>query len=84
MPPIEILSLCAAFCSTTAFAPQAIKAIRHKQTRDISLWSYLLFIAGILLWLGYGSMIGSLPLIVCNAVTLPLAAITLVLKLRHG
>jgi MtN3 and saliva related transmembrane protein len=45
---------------------------------------YVIFVAGVLLWLIYGLLTRDLPLIVANAVTLVLAGTILYLKLRHG
>ncbi len=78
------LGLAAAFCTTFAYAPQALKAWRSRRTADISLSMFLLMVTGIALWLAYGVLIADLPLIVANGVTLCLAGAILVLKLRHG
>jgi MtN3 and saliva related transmembrane protein len=43
---------------------------------------FLLMVSGIMLWLIYGILIGDLPLIVANAVTLVLAASILIAKIR--
>jgi MtN3 and saliva related transmembrane protein len=45
---------------------------------------YVIFVAGVLLWLTYGLLTGDLPLILANAITLLLAGAILYLKLRHG
>ncbi len=79
-----VLGLAAAFCTTAAFAPQALKAWRSRSTADISLSMFLLMVTGIVLWLAYGVLIGDLPLILANGVTLCLAGTILALKLRHG
>lgn len=84
MTLVEGIGLVAAACSTVGFLPQALKVLRHRQTRDISLWSYLLFVIATVLWLIYGLAIGSTPVIVANVVTLPITLATLVMKLRLG
>jgi len=81
---ITALGLAAAFCTTAAYAPQALKAWRSRSTADISLSMFLLMVTGIVLWLIYGLMIADIPLIVANGVTLCLAGTILALKLRHG
>jgi len=81
---ITALGLAAAFCTTAAYAPQALKAWRSRSTADISLSMFLLMVTGIVLWLIYGLLIGDMPLIVANGVTLCLAGTILALKLRHG
>jgi MtN3 and saliva related transmembrane protein len=81
---IEWVGALAAVLTTSAFLPQAIRTIRTRQTRDISLWTQWLLFIGNLMWLGYGVFLGSLPLILANCVSVPLIAVVLVLKLRHG
>jgi MtN3 and saliva related transmembrane protein len=45
---------------------------------------FVLMVAGVALWLVYGLLIGDLPLILANLITLSLSGTILVLKLRHG
>lgn len=74
----------AATLTTLAFVPQAVKTIRSKDTRGISLGMYAAFTVGVAFWLGYGIVLQSWPMIVSNIVTFALAATILVMKLRHG
>lgn len=76
--------LAAATCTTVAYVPQVVKAWRTRSTKDVSLSMFLLMVTGIALWLAYGVILRDLPLIAANAVTLALAAIILVFKLRYG
>jgi len=70
--------------TTLSFVPQAVRIIRTRDTRGISVWMYGMFTVGVAFWLGYGLVLGSWPMIVSNIVTLGLAATVLVLKLRYG
>ena len=72
----------AAFCTTFAFLPQAIKVYQTKSTKDISLYMFLIFTIGVLSWLIYGLIINDLPVILANAVTLVLSFFILIYKLR--
>jgi MtN3 and saliva related transmembrane protein len=81
---LEWIGYAAATLTTVAFVPQALKTIRSRDTSGISLAMYAVFIVGIVCWFGYGIVLGSWPMIVSNAITFVLAAIILVLKLRHG
>lgn len=74
----------AATLTTISFVPQAVRAIRTRDTRGISTWMYALFTLGIACWFGYGVYLGSWPMILSNVVTFVLAAIILGLKIRHG
>jgi len=81
---LEWMGYVAATLTTLAFVPQAVKTIRSRDTRGISLGMYVVFTAGIVCWFGYGIALGSWPMIVSNAITFVLAVIILALKLRHG
>ncbi|MGL5362750.1 MAG: SemiSWEET transporter [Bosea sp. (in: a-proteobacteria)] len=81
---IETLGFLAAACTTLCWVPQAVRTIRTKDTKAISLWMQILLIIGIGLWLVYGLLIMSWPLIASNVVTLVLVGIILGLKLRYG
>ncbi len=82
--PGTLLGITAGFLTTISFVPQVIKTWRTRSTRDISAGMFLTFCSGIFLWVLYGFVIGSLPIIVTNIVTFALALIILVLKLRNG
>jgi MtN3 and saliva related transmembrane protein len=82
---IEILvSAVAATLTTGAFVPQALHIIRHKDTRAISLYMYLAFAVGVLLWLLFGVLIDNWPVIISNAITLVLAIAIIAMKLKYG
>lgn len=74
----------AAALTTLCWLPQAVRVIRLKDTRAISLTTNLVFAAGILLWLIYGIAIGNGPLIAANGVSLILTLIIIAMKLRYG
>ena len=73
----------AAFCTTIAFLPQAIKVYKTKSTKDISLYMFLIFTIGVLSWLIYGFIINDWPVILANAVTLILSFFILIYKLKY-
>ena len=84
MEPVELLGYTASIASGGAFLPQAIRALKTRQTGDLSLSSVLLGAAGTVLWASYGLAIGSGPVMLSNFVVMPFALATLALKLRHG
>jgi len=81
--PVNTIGLIAAFSTTTAFVPQLARVWRLKSARDISLYTFLLFSFGLAMWLIYGVLIHSVPVILSNSVTLALALAILVLKFRY-
>ena len=81
---LEWLGYVAATLTTLAFVPQALKILRSRDTRGISMGMYAMFTVGIAFWFGYGLVLHSWPMIVSNAITFVLAGSIVLLKLRHG
>ncbi|MBN8534169.1 MAG: SemiSWEET transporter [Rhizobiales bacterium] len=81
---IEMIGAIAATITTLCWVPQAIKVVRTRETAAISLMMYLMLALGIAMWLAYGVLIGSWPLIGANAVTLVPVLAILGMKLRYG
>ena len=74
---VTILGLIAAFCTTIAFLPQVLKNWKRRSVGDLSFGTFGLLTLGILLWLIYGILIGNLPIIASNMVTLLLCGANL-------
>ncbi len=83
MNEYTIIGFIAASLTTASFLPQAIKVIRSKNTKDISLLMYLMFNTGVVLWLAYGFLIRDFPLIVANFIALVFTGTILVMKIRY-
>ena len=83
MLPVEALGYCASIASGGAFLPQAIRALRSRRTRDLSLTSVALGAAGTLLWAIYGLVLENGPIIISNVVVMPFALATLLMKVRE-
>jgi MtN3 and saliva related transmembrane protein len=81
---IEVIGIIAALCTTLCWLPQTIRVIRLRDTSSLSLATFSIFVIGIVLWLAYGIMIMSWPLILANVFTLALNGTILALKLRYG
>ena len=79
----EIIGYCAAFLTTIAFLPQAIHSWRSRDLSGVSLGMFSLFTVGVGLWLIYGVVIESWPLIFANTLTFALAMSILLLKFQH-
>ncbi len=80
---LTALGLLAAICTTTSFLPQAIKVIKTKHTKDLSLGMYALLSIGLCLWFAYGILVNDLPLMMANGITLIFTAIILFLKIKY-
>jgi MtN3 and saliva related transmembrane protein len=81
---IALLGTAAGLCSVGSFVPQVLKIRREGDTRAISLRMYLVLTAGFVLWLGYGVLIGSWPVVIVNVANVVLGGTILWLKLRAG
>jgi MtN3 and saliva related transmembrane protein len=81
---INLIGYIAATCTTLCWLPQAVRVIRTRDTKAISLWTQSLFAFGISMWLIYGWLAGSLPVLIANAITLPLVLLIVAMKIRYG
>lgn len=77
------LGYLAAFLTSISYIPQALRTIRTKDTKSLSLGTYFLLSLGVLLWLIYGLFLGDGPIIVANVITLSLCTTILLIKIRN-
>ena len=84
MDIVTLMGYVAGVCTTSAFLPQAIKIVKTKHTKDISLIMYSVLTTGVVLWCSYALINRDWPLALANAVTLFLAGWILLLKIRYG
>lgn len=83
MTSTDCIGYLAALLTTAAFVPQAWLTWKTKRADGISVGMYSVFIAGVILWLIYGVITGSWPVIAANSVTLLLALFILSMKLLY-
>lgn len=79
----EHIGFLAALLTTGAFVPQAWMTVRTRDTRSISLAMYVVFNIGIALWLAYGVLIDSRPMVWANVITLALSTTILAVKWQN-
>ena len=82
-PVYEVIGLTAAFLTTSAFIPQVYKIYKEKNADGISLTMYIILFIGVILWLVYGLLIGSLSIIIANGVTALLQLSIIIFKLKN-
>ena len=80
---LSTIGFAAGALTTLSFVPQLWKTLRTRRTRDVSGWWLACFIAGLLLWLSYGLLLPSRPIIVANLATLLLTLPMLALKISQ-
>jgi MtN3 and saliva related transmembrane protein len=81
---VELVGAAAATLTTICWIPQAVRILRTRNTQAISLITYVMFGVGLVLWLSYGLLLGSWPIIGSNVITLGLVVPIVMLKLRYG
>jgi MtN3 and saliva related transmembrane protein len=82
-PFYESIGIIAAILTTSAFIPQVYKIYKEKKAQGVSLTMYLIMFVGVLLWLVYGILIGSIAIIVANSVTAILQLFVIIFKLKN-
>ena len=81
---IDAIGSVAAVLTTASFIPQAWHSFKTRDVSGVSLGMYSVFTLGVALWLLYGVLLQSWPLMIANSITLLLAAAILGMKLRFG
>ncbi|WP_094228815.1 SemiSWEET family sugar transporter [Methanolobus psychrotolerans] len=69
--------------TTIAFAPQLLKALKTKSTKDVSLLMLICSTSGMTLWLLHGLIQQDNALVIANTISLALAGSLLVFKLKN-
>jgi MtN3 and saliva related transmembrane protein len=80
---ITVLGLAAGSLTTIAFLPQMFQTWKTKSAKDVSFVMLITFMSGLFLWLIYGIVLGALPIILANGVTLIFNFIILWLKIKY-
>jgi MtN3 and saliva related transmembrane protein len=83
MPITELIGFLAATLTTLSFVPQAWHTFTTRDVSGVSLGMYSSFTLGVALWLIYGLLLASWPIVIANAITLTLSAGILLMKLRY-
>ena len=81
---LEMMGYTAGALTTLAFVPQVLQIYRTKSVKDVSLAMFLLFTLGVALWLGYGIMTHSFPVVAANATTLVLSFVILYFNWKYN
>lgn len=82
MQTADIVGTAAALFSMVSFTPQLVKIWRERDASSVSLRMYAITVTGFALWIAYGWLTRSLPVMGANSVCLVLSAAILALKWR--
>ncbi|MDO8248883.1 MAG: SemiSWEET transporter [Rhodoferax sp.] len=80
----DLIGALAACLTTVSFVPQAWLSFRTRDVSGVSLLMYSVFTVGVALWLAYGWLLNSWPMVIANTITLVLALMILGMKLVYG
>ena len=80
---IDLFGYTAAALTTFAFVPQAVKSVRSRDTKSISLSTFVVFTIGVVFWLIYGILRKDSALILANSITAVLSIVILVVKIKN-
>ena len=80
----EIVGYFAAAVGTSIFIPQAIQTIRTKNTKSLSLPTFILVILNNSLWLTYGILTANPVIILSQVIVTPLCLVILGYKIKYG
>lgn len=64
--------------------PQLIKTIKTKEVSDLSIYIFLMLVAGNSLWTYYGFLLKDTPIIATNIFSVLLNLSMLILKIKYG
>ena len=81
---VESIGTIAAVLTTLSFLPQVIKTYKEKNAENLSMLMLVVFFLGVLLWLVYGIVKHSLPLIIANIITGILTVVLIYFKVLYA
>ena len=73
----------ASILTTLIFIPQIYKALKTRQTNDISMLMVVLAVLGNAAWLTHASLTGNTPLIVCASLIIIMSLFLIVFKYNN-
>ena len=79
---VDVVGLAAAALSMASFTPQLLKILRERDASSVSLRMYAITCTGFALWITYGVLLKSWPVMIANTVCLLESAAILILKWR--
>ena len=80
---LAILATITGIIMSLGHFPQALKIIKNKSSRDVSLTTYIVFTIGVFVWFFYGLSIFDIPLLVANGVAVVGCSFVLVVYFKY-
>lgn len=80
---ISTIGLVAGTLTALCFVPQVFRVLMTRDTKGISLLSYLLLLMSMILWAIYGTMLHNIIIICSNTINICLAGIITYIKVKN-
>lgn len=80
---MDFLGFVATGLTTGSLVPQIIKIYRTKDVSSISLSMYIMYFTGILMWMGYGFYLNSLPIHISNFFGFIFSLFIMIMKIKY-
>jgi MtN3 and saliva related transmembrane protein len=80
---ITLVGLSATACILISQIPEILRALKLKETRDLSWGMIILLIVGTVLWFAYGLLKSDNIIILANSIMLVILVILLSVKVRY-
>ncbi len=79
----EWIGIGAGILTSSSLLPQLIKIVRDKKAENVSVFFFIILLAGLALWIWYGVTKKDIPIIATNAFSIVINALIIVLSIRY-
>lgn len=80
---ISVSAMIMGVIMSLAGVPQIHRIIKRKSSGDVSISLVVIFLVGVIIWLIYGLVFDSYPIIIANGVGIVIWSITLAIVLKY-
>ena len=80
----DIIGFSAGIFTSINIIPQIIHTLKTKQVEDISIWMFLIYDIGLFLWVTYGLIIHSFPVIIMDGLAFLTSMFMTYMKVRYS
>jgi len=80
----QVIGVLAAISAAVIFLPQVIQTLRTKNTKDLSLGTFILANISNSMWLTYGILTTDFAILLSQAFLLPMGMCILICKFKYG
>ena len=80
----DLVGFIAGILTSINIIPQIIHSIKTKKVEDVSLWMFIIYDIGLLLWVTYGIMIFSYPIMIMDGIACLSSLLMTYIKIRYN